>query len=375
MVFKHSEQSLPPPPTVAPSQSPGHAQEDFTPPQDAFFAALEAAASRSSSNAFLSWLADQLSDAASRDRLLDEDSSFSESQSQEFIDDPYVDGEFSDISQEDAHSSDTRLLDFSVGLEASYDPLRDEPHSYVDNPYSRVRWNPLVETAPGGGRCETFAAGSKIIKDVLGRVVEVHSQFGDCLYFRYGVLGNLEHFERTDAHGYTHSEGRKDKHGVVVRDHEGRVRAAGETMAVDPRGCFYVHTFDGQYMSLDLVTGIHAERRKVKDSMTGTSFVITSLFAHDGFRMATVFSGMVPSALVASGRSTDRYSVCVQELRFRFYGRDGTLIEFASEDELKRLQPLTVTAPASRKVSRTWQNKRQAGTAWDSVHEYLMRVS
>jgi hypothetical protein len=385
----------PPPPPGEPSiysdKNSGQALEDFAPPYDAFHAALEAASSKSSSNAFLSWLADQLSNEASRDRLMEEPVASSKNESEN--DERDVSGGDEEVNTFsdwgfgfEQLASDSDAFGELLPLSALGAPVQlpdalpiPGPHAlpaWFANTFTRVRWNPQVDVAADGHRCESFTSGSKILKDELGRVVEVRSQFGDCLYFKYGVLGNLEHFERTDAHGNRHSEGHKDKHGVVIRDYEGRVRAAGETMVVDPRGCFYVHTFDGQYISLDLVTGIHAERRKVKDTLAGTSFVITSLFTHDGFRMATVFSGMVPAAISRPGETVLLpQPLCLQELRFRFYGRDGTLIEFASEDDLRRLQPMRVSPPGLRKVSRTWQKKRQAGTAWDAVHDYLMRVS
>lgn len=366
----------PPPPSPATWIEPQFARtvegEESAP---LFEDALEAGGRQNSSNAFLVWLAEQITGEAHghRNAIGQSTSEFDYENFDEGYD-PYIDGEFSDFGTPPPVESAVQL-DFSITVDDAAQ-VHEEIPAYCDNPFARARWQPIIECSPDGGRCECFAAGSKIVKDVLGRVVEVHSQFGDCLYFRYGVLGNLEHFERTDAHGRRHSEGRKDKHGVVVRDYEGRVRAAGETMAVDPSGCFYVHAIDGQYVSLDLVNGTHTERRRLRDSLSGTTIVITSLFTHDGFRMATAFSGTIPPTTGASTSELDYFpSRFSQDLRFRFYGRDGTLIEFASEEDLRRLQPVRVSAPATRKVARSWQRKRQAGTAWDSVHEYLMRVS
>src|SRR5262249_44152791 len=133
-----------------------------------------------------------------------------------------------------------------------------------------------------------------------------------------------------------------------------------------PRGCFYLHGIDGQYFSLDLVAGIHSERRRISDEH-GNRFV-TSLFTHDGFRMATMFGPCKRQSATTSG-------VDHRHLQFRFYGRDGTVIDFKSEDDLLDMNPLVVSAPAARAVHKHWMSRRQAVTAWESVHDYLMRVS
>jgi len=333
---------VPPPPDALVAE-PGSGQFDFEPEdRSSVLTAIEASLSVPSGNAFLSWLAEQLEGKLGEDY------------------DPYV--EFGD---QGILAAELDGDDYSFGgdLNAVYADVEEElcfPAPQVP----RGRAEPRVEISPDGWRLEIFAAGSKIVKDVIGRVIEVRSHYGDCLFFRYGEHGNIECFERICANGSNHSAGKWDKHGVVVRDPEGRVRAAGESMSVDPRGCFYVHTFDGQFFSVDLVTGVHTERRKISDDWGGFRFV-TSLFTHDGFRMATMFG--------ASKHGTE-YGAS-EAPRFRFYGRDGTLIEFASEDDLQRLRPERVSAPATRRLCRTWPHRRQAKTAWDAVHEYLVRVS
>lgn len=336
--------SSPQPYADAPGLMPPPPSEsiDFAPSR---LADIEASLAAPNGNAFLSWLAEQLEGKAGEEH------------------DAYDDiGDQSLFAWEDERNDDVFGCDFN----AAYAAVEDEPEvAFVALPNpGRPREEPRVEVSPDGWRVESFSVGSKIVKDVLGRVIEVHSQFGDCLYFRYGSSGYIEAFERVLANGANHSEGKRDRHGVVVRNSEGRVRAAGESMSVDPRGCFYLHTFDGQFFSVDLVTGIHVERRKVNDDY-GTSRFVTSLFAHDGFRMATMFS----AAKRGTEYGADRAS------RFRFYGRDGTLIEFLTEDDLYQLRPVRVCQPATYKLCKTWPNRRQAKTAWDAVHEYLMRVS
>jgi hypothetical protein len=295
-----------------------------------------------SSNAFLAWLAEQLEGKPV----------------EEF--DPYVESAF-------WHDDDDNAIDsFGCEFEAAYaDDIEDQEEPAPALPVYWQREAPAVEVSADGWRIEVFFGGSKIVKDALGRVVEVHSQFGEAMHFRYSGAGNIETFQRYRSDGTSHSEGERDRHGVVVRDADGRVKAAGESMTIDPRGSFFLHTFEGQFFSVDLVTGIHTERRKITDE-TGVSRFVTSLFTHDGFRMATMFGGLKGSTAYGGGKRTPK---------FRFYGRDGTLIEFNNDEDLHLLHPSKVMKAGSRKVSKSWPHERQANTAWDAVRDYLMRVS
>lgn len=222
---------------------------------------------------------------------------------------------------------------------------------------ARSRMNVHVELLASGKRLETFSNGSMLTKDGLGRVVEVRSTYGDCLFLEYSAFGHLESFTRTDSKGFAHSAGKREKHGVTVRDAEGRVRAAGESMTIDPWGCLYLHTLDGQYFSLDLVAGTHCERRRVLNPGGSVDF-LTAIFAHDGFRMASMYA-------VTGGKS----------IRYRFYGRDGTVVEFSSEEDVKSCRPTLSCAPGTKPVHKTWLKRPQARTAWESVFDYLSRVS
>lgn len=350
---------FPPPPSPLPAPADDGPAFDFRPHPAHLLHNLDGTLSQPGGHAFLSWLADQITYQAQQDapqiaQVAAEDS------------DPHLDLEL--IDKDSYFGEEEWDVDLSYELEASYvdeEEICDIAH--LSAQMTRGRQHPLIEETPDGGRLEVFAGGSKIVKDVLGRVVEVHSHYGDGLFLRYGIFGRLESFQRINCLGHMHSEGKKDKHGVVVRDHEGRVRAAGESMTVDPRGCFYLHTVDGQYFSVDLVAGLHSERRRVVDQRGGKRFV-TSLFTHDGFRMATMYGPLFNDDDAIAFGGTPAPS------RLRFYGRDGTLIEFASDDDLVELRPLCVSSPALRPVHKGWLKRRQAGTAWESVHEYLMRV-
>jgi len=227
---------------------------------------------------------------------------------------------------------------------------------------------PRVEVFADGQRIEYFDNGSQIAKDPLGRVTEVKSASAEQLSFQYDSCGNLDSFVRTDARAATHSDGRRDKHGIVVRDPEGRVRAAGESMTVDPLGCLCIHNFDGQFVSIDMVRGLHIERRRLPDSQ-GAWQMVTAVFAHDGFRMASQFLDCSPG--LGGRRSYGLVSDPADNDVLRFYGRDGSLVEFDSEEELRRIRPARVLAPGSLHVDSIWRGKHQAGTAWGSVREYL----
>lgn len=264
-----------------------------------------------------------------------------------------------------ADSSASRLDELQCRSEKLAGELTDEISTV-----SAQRMHVHLETLASGKRVETFENGSIICKDDLGRVIEIFSNFGDSLFISYGAAGELATFTRTDPAGAVHSTGKKSKDAVTVRDADGRVKAIGESMTVDPWGCFYLHTKDGQYFCLDLVGGIHSERRRVINA-NGEVEYITSAFAHDGFRMATLYAR--PRLLELGSESpmgrSARYTT------YRFYGRDGTAIEFCTDDHFRSLSPSRSLPPASFPVNSSWMTARQAHTAWESVKEYLSRVS
>ncbi|SRR5579875_714506 len=227
----------------------------------------------------------------------------------------------------------------------------------------RLRYVPAVTVTPDGLRLESFENGAEIVKDALGRVLEVKSAAGEGIALHYDQSGNLERFQRSDSAGRPHSEGQRDRHGVLVRDPDGRVRACGELMTVDPHGCLSVHNHDGQLVSLDLVRELHIERRRVGGAHGGT---ITAVFARDGFRMTTHFHEVSPAG-------DGGPSIFSEDSRspLRFYGRDGSLVEFASDEDLLAVRPSRVLPPGSLFVDLPWRAKRRARTAWEAVQEYL----
>ncbi len=256
-------------------------------------------------------------------------------------------------------------------------PSFDEhPHVHPDTHVgpalsrSHSEAQPTLQLLPAGRRMESLDNGAQIIKDSLGRVIEVRSPLGPVLRTRYDENGHLRFFVRTDKEGNIQSYGESDKQGVVVHDPEGRVRAAGESMAIDRVGRLSIVRKDGQFWSIDLARGLHVERRQMVDE-DGQWKAITAVFAYDGFRMVTRFQSM-------ESREFDEEEGCylpsagsVVKEEIRLYGRDGSCVQFDSEEAIEELRPSRVWPPASRAVDKKYRNRWQAGTAWQAVREYL----
>ena len=257
-----------------------------------------------------------------------------------------------------------------------------------------------VTEEASGSRVETFPTGARVLKDGVGHVREIVSAGGVTVTFKYDDHGHLSAFVRTDSKGTIHSLAEADRHGVVLRDAGGRVKAQGESMQVDACGCVSIARQDGQFWSLDLVRNVNIERRLLPDEH-GNWFSMTALFSSDGFRMATRFRKVKPEDLSFTATASGGYAPAVADPgsgpvqrmvdgtiatlapgridflsqedsgTYRFYGRDGSVIDFASDDELKQLKPSRVMAASSRQVEGSHRGKRQAGTAWEALREYV----
>ena len=228
-----------------------------------------------------------------------------------------------------------------------------------------ARVKPALVPLANGARKEIYPNGAFVVKDSLGKVIAVRSQDNISLRFTRNDDGSLIAFTRYRQDGTIHSTGEKDKDGIIVRDPCGRVRAQGESMSCDPRGCLTIRKYDGQFWSLDLVKGIHIERRILED-LHGRWSSLTALLSFDGFRMATKFQ-----ELTDSYRRYGDWLSGSNSSKFRFYGRDGSMVQFNSDEELQSLRPSFTSPPGSKKVDEELKGKRQARTAWDSVHEYI----
>lgn len=241
-----------------------------------------------------------------------------------------------------------------------------------------MRLKPRIEIAPEGRgeRIETYPNGAKVIKDSLGRVQEIRSEKGIAVALNYDDKGHLTSFTRSDKRGTVHSSAEADRHGVLVRDSRGRVRAQGESMQVDATGCVSITREDGQFWSMDLIRSIHTERRLLPDEH-GEWYSMTALFCSDGFRMATRFrkvnvrdDGRSVQVLVCEPEDSSAF-IGGDSGSYRFYGRDGSVITFDSDAELHYLKPSSVKGPGSRPVEADKRGKRQAGTAWEALREYV----
>jgi hypothetical protein len=226
-----------------------------------------------------------------------------------------------------------------------------------------------------GRRFESYDTGAVLEKDEFGRVTQIRSRSGASISIYYDRDGSPEGFVRIDEKGKTHSIAECDRQGVVVRDEHGRPRAQGDSLSVDQRGCLSICRSDGQFWSVDLVYGRHIERRRLSDE-AGLWHILTGIFAADGFRMVTLFQKVTESprsAGVVTIEAANQWwtNAPLATGSFRFYGRDGSVIEFISEDALTNLQPTHVWSPGTRQVDAVWKGRHQAGTAWDSVQEYV----
>lgn len=249
-----------------------------------------------------------------------------------------------------ARGSDADLLDLKRKNRGSF--IKQSPQ-------------PCLLPLSRGKRKEIYPNGAVVVKDSVGKVLAVRSGDKVSITFTYDNSGNLIAFSRYNADGSLHTYGERDHHGVVVRDPCGRVRAQGESMTCDPRGCLTIRKMDGQFWCVDLVRNIHIERRILED-LDGNWSSLTALLTYDGFRMATRFQELKDSYrrygdwLAQSNAST-----------FRFYGRDGSMIQFDSDEELQSLRPSSIKPPGSKQVDEELRGRRKARTAWDSVHEYV----
>jgi hypothetical protein len=261
--------------------------------------------------------------------------------------------------------------------------MRAAPEGQTDRVRSKL--SPLLEAArrmivgvknlPLGRRIESHENGAMLEKDELGRVTQIRAQSGEIISVYYGRDGAPEGFVRTDARGVLHSVAECDAQGVVLRDENGRVRAAGDSLFIDPLGRISICRSDGQYWSIDLARQMLSEKRRLADP-TGRWTALTAVFAADGFRMMTLFQKLTPTPGKSPLRShvdANRIwsSAAVEDGHFRFYGRDGSTIEFTSEESLASLIPAYVSSPGVRPIEPRWQARHQAGTAWQSVHDYV----
>lgn len=256
----------------------------------------------------------------------------------------------------------------AVAADETPEARRDQRSSVRESKQSRKN-QPTTVPLRNGMRKEVFRDGSFVVKDAVGRVTEAHSHEGAVISYSYDDGGRLKSFVRADSKGQIHTTGVKDRHGVVVRDDHGAVRAQGDSMTVDSNGCVSIRKFDGQFWSLDVLRGIHIERRILEDVGGGWN-CLTALLTSDGFRMVTRFQRLQENKR-ESYRKYGDWLGSEEASKFRFYGRDGSMIQFDNDEDLEALRPSRIWSAGSRPVEREWVGRRQAGTAWEAVHRYI----
>jgi hypothetical protein len=98
---------------------------------------------------------------------------------------------------------------------------------------------------------------------------------------------------------------------------------------------------------------LYAQCSRILDK-DGVGNTLAAVFVVDGFRMMTRFQA-------------------AHEEKIRFYGRDGSVIEFSSEKDLKASRPTSMWPPGSRPVRSPWNEGMHAASAWESVQEYIAK--
>jgi hypothetical protein len=224
---------------------------------------------------------------------------------------------------------------------------------------------PDTQSFGEGHRVESYENGARVMKDELGRVVEVSSQTKQQMFITYSKAGFLSAFCLLDPFGNVLLVGEHDDHGVVVKGPKGQLQAVGEYMSVGPNGCLTVHRLDGQFWSIDLVLSTFTERRFMVDS-DKRNHCLTAIFSDDGFRMMTRFQAL-PSDMPADAENPFSYQGNPAQVTLRFYGRDGSMIEFDSDENLESVKPSLVQPAAKQRL----HGKRNNRTAWDAVERYL----
>ncbi len=224
---------------------------------------------------------------------------------------------------------------------------------------------PSTKSCPSGHRLESYENGASVTKDELGRVVEVSSNGNQQVFITYSPSGFLKIFFLLDAFGNVLLVGEHDEQGVVVKDPQGQIQAAGEYMSAGPNGCLTVHQLDGQFWTIDLVLNTFSERRFMVDRKK-RAHCLTAIFSDDGFRMMTRFQALPSNAHVDRENSLN-WLGSQSRVTLRFYGRDGSLLEFDSDENLASAKP-SLVLPATKQAL---PGPRNNGTAWDAVARYL----
>jgi hypothetical protein len=224
--------------------------------------------------------------------------------------------------------------------------------------------SPEIDAALMKRQVQVYPYGARIKKNKLGQIVEISSPLGQQIAFEHSPQGVLKSFTRLFSSSKVHSVGALEQDRVVVKDGEGEVILVGESMTVSPSGCLIIRGSKEEFSCVDLMRGMYTERRYIR-RRSGVLVSLTAVFAFDGFRMVTAFQS-IPDESDQSNKSS-QYSQAVPENCWRFYGRDGSMIEFDSYEKFKLRQPSYTRSAETKAITSTFQGRAQGHTAWDSV--------
>jgi hypothetical protein len=222
-----------------------------------------------------------------------------------------------------------------------------------------------------GHKVYAYSDGAVVTKDELGRVIEVTSSANKQMFITYSNAGFLSIFCLLDACGNVLLMGQHTENGVDVRGSSGDLRVTGDYMSVGPDGCLTIHKTDGEFLSLDLVLNTYTERRCIVDREMQTH-CLTAVFSEDGFRMMTRFQ-LIPnkvSVVSDSSSGSSNWQGNTGQMQLRFYGRDHSIIEFDSDEEVESMRP-SLVLPLNQQHLHKFKSNRNGIQAWDSVERYL----
>lgn len=209
--------------------------------------------------------------------------------------------------------------------------------------------------------------GAVVVRNRLTQISEISSRSGEKIRFTYGAEGDLRSYTRRLPSGQIHSSGEVDGDSIVVRDGAGQVVLIGESMSVSDSGQLAIKRRQGQFLRVDLISETYTERRVVR-SEPGNICRLTAMFALDGFRMHTHFQVLKIYRQASDEISEETWNAPETHQSLRFYGRDGSVLEFDSIDKVRLQQNFHAM---SFMAQPSLPDGLPGLTAWDSANSYV----
>ncbi|PWU03520.1 MAG: hypothetical protein C5B53_00385 [Candidatus Melainabacteria bacterium] len=219
----------------------------------------------------------------------------------------------------------------------------------------------LFEPWSSERQLQVLERGAYIRRNSLEQIIEVCSSKGEKIGFGYSPDGSLRIFTRFSSSAEVQALGVWEADQVIVKDSSGSVILVGESMEISETGSLTIHQSERHVYRIDLIHELYTEKQEV-EGRDGQLYCLKAIFALDGFRMSTCFES----------RPENRYDLEQAQLLFRFYGRDGSFLEFDSEERLRTLEPLQSADQGTRTVKPNFIACLDGTTAWDSVKACAM---